>query len=132
MAVNRIKLVRGDTRPRVEVCLTDEATGTPADLSGATVVLRFRYEAATVVTAALVGTLIAGTLIEDGTPYGRFDTSNPAYAVPGAGGMVRFEFPADALLATAGFYDGEIECSFPDGSVHTVYDLLKFTLRDQF
>jgi hypothetical protein len=36
------------------------------------------------------------------------------------------------LLGEAGDYEGEIQITFSDGTIQTVYDLLKFKLREDF
>ena len=37
-----------------------------------------------------------------------------------------------SLAGDAGDYEGEIEITFQDGQIQTVYDLLKFKLREEF
>jgi hypothetical protein len=52
----------------------------------------------------------------------------------GANGQVAF-YPASApemLAGDAGDYEGEIQITFVDGTIQTVYDLLKFKLREDF
>jgi len=39
---DKIKLVQGDTRPAIVCTITDETTGDPVNITGATVVLKFR------------------------------------------------------------------------------------------
>jgi hypothetical protein len=36
------------------------------------------------------------------------------------------------VLGEAGDYEGEIQITFVDGTIQTVYDLLKFKLREDF
>lgn len=107
----KIKLVQGDTRPTLVCNITDDVTGEAINLTGATVRLKFRAAGATVLTATLVGTVTNGSA-----------------------GQVVFH-PASApqmLQGEAGDYEGEIEVTFPDSSVQTVYDLLKFRVREDF
>lgn len=104
-----IKLVRGDTRPQVQVTLTDDTTGLPIDITGATVRLRFRAAGSDVVLATIVGTVTSGV-----------------------NGNAVFQWPVGSLNVDAGAYEGEIEVTFSDTTVQTVYDVLKFKLRDQF
>jgi hypothetical protein len=40
-------------------------------------------------------------------------------------------WPAGAL-DTAGSFEGEIEITFADGTVQTVYDRLRFKVREEF
>ena len=41
-------------------------------------------------------------------------------------------WPADSLDVAAGIYEGELQLTMQDGSVQTVYDKLKFKVREQF
>lgn len=111
MAADKIKLVQGDTRPTLICTLTDENTGDPINITGATVLLKFRRVGATALTATITGSVTNG-----------------------AGGVVAFFWTDDptALDGPPGEYEGEIEITFSDGSIQTVYDLLKFKLRSEF
>jgi hypothetical protein len=104
----RIKLVQGDTRPYIRTTLRN-ADGIPVDVTGATVLLKFRA-AETEDTLFTVEALLP----------------NPV------NGVVVFGFPPGALDIEPGFYEGEIEINFGENEVQTVYDLLKFTVRAQF
>lgn len=107
----KIKLVQGDTRPALTCTITDDTTGAAVDISGATIVLKFRAAGATTLTATVSGTVSNG----------------PA-------GQVVF-FPASSpqmLQGEPGDYEGEIEITYPDSQVQTVYDLLKFKVREDF
>ena len=107
----KIKLVQGDTRPALVCNLTDDTTGAVVVLTGATVVLKFRELGATALQATVLGTV-----------------------TDGPNGQVTF-YPATApemLQGAAGDYEGEIEVTFADGQIQTVYDVLKFRLREDF
>lgn len=107
----KIKLVQGDTKPAIVCHLTDDTTGLPLGITGATVRLKFRAAGATALTATVTGTV-----------------------TDGANGDVVF-YPASApemLQGEPGDYEGEIEITFADTTVQTVYDLLKFKLREDF
>lgn len=107
----KIKLVQGDTRPAIVCTLTDEVTGAVIGLTGATPRLKFRAVGASTLTATITGTV----------------TDGPA-------GKCVF-YPASApemLTGEAGDYEGEIEITFADGQIQTVYDILKFKLREDF
>jgi hypothetical protein len=106
---DKIKLVQGDTRPNLVVILTDDVTGLPIDVTGATVRLKFRAAGAEELTETLVGAVINGTL-----------------------GECMFAWTPTALAGEPGDYEGEIEITFADGKVQTVYDLLKFKVRAEF
>lgn len=106
-----IKLVQSDNLPEVTLTLTDNGTGLPIDLSASTtsVVVRFRALGETTVLATLSCTKVTG----------------------GGDGKVKFFFPGTTLNLPEGQYEGEIEIDF-NGLKQTVYDLLKFKLREDF
>jgi hypothetical protein len=108
---DKIKLVQGDTRPAIVCTITDETTGDPVNITGAAVVLKFRPTGSTTLQATVSGTVTSG-----------------------AAGQVAF-YPASTpamLTGDAGDYEGEIEITFSDGQIQTVYDLLKFKIREDF
>ena len=49
----------------------------------------------------------------------------------GSDGKVQFNFTSGVLDVDEGSYEGEIVVNF-NGSLHTVYDLLKFRVRNNF
>jgi hypothetical protein len=107
----KIKLVQGDTRPAIVCTITDDTTGAPINITGCTVRLKFRAAGATVLTATITGSVTDG-------PNGQvvfFPSSDPAM-----------------LQGAPGDYEGEIEITFADTTVQTVYDLLKFKVREDF
>ena len=108
---DKIKLVQGDTRPTLICTLTDDTTGSAIDITGATVLLKFRQVGATVLTAEITGAV-----------------TNPT------AGVVAFYWSSEptALDGPPGEYEGEIEIQFSDGTIQTVYDPLKFKLREEF
>lgn len=124
---NRIKLVQGDSRPQLVLSLNDDITGASIDLSGATVRLRFREADTTAILATLVADKIPGKVLPDGS----IDFTGP-YALPGKGGRCVINWTQEALTQEAGNYEGEIEITYSDNTVQTVYDLVKFKLREQF
>ena len=105
----KIKLVQGDTKPQIKVTLTDETTGDAVDISNSTPRLKFRASNTTEVLTTMVGTV----------------TDGPA-------GICVFVWPSGALDVEPGDYEGEIEVTFEDETVQSVYDLLKFKLRQDF
>ena len=123
----KIRLVQGDTKPAIIVSLTDEVSGAPIGLNTATVRMFFRALGETTILTTLTGTLLAGRVIEDGT----IDSSSP-YDLAGSGGRVQFSWGSTDLVQPAGDYEGEIEITYADGAKQTVYDLLKFKLREDF
>lgn len=126
---DRLKLVQGDTRPPLVVAITD--VDGPVDLSDGGITLRFKFRAEgdDTVLATYVGSKLTGLVEDDGTV-----SVTPPYDTPGKGGRVQFDwiFAPEALEGPAGNYEGEIEITFQDGSVQTVFDLLKFKMREQF
>ena len=108
---DKIKLVQGDTRPAIVCTITDETTGSAVNITGATVVLKFRPVGSTTLQATVTGTVTSGST-----------------------GQVAF-YPASTpamLTGDAGDYEGEIEITFSDGQIQTVYDTLKFKIREDF
>ena len=49
-----------------------------------------------------------------------------------ANGVVVFTFGSGDLNQSAGAYEGEIEVTFADSSVETVFEVVNFTLRADF
>lgn len=107
----KIKLVQGDTRPAIVCTITDETSGSAIDLTDAVPVLKFRAAGDTVLTATITGTIIDPLL---GTCVFH-PASDPAM-----------------LAGEPGDYEGEIEITFSGGQVQTVYDVIKFKLREDF
>lgn len=124
---DKIYLVQGDTKPQIKCVVSDETSGQLIDLSGSTVVLKYRAAGAAEVLATLPGLLLPGVEEADGTI-----NLNAPYNIDGAGGRVVFVPTLAATEQQPGAYEGEIEITFADGSIQTVYKLLKFTLRAQF
>lgn len=104
-----IKLVRGDNRPYIKLAF--QQNGSALDLSGdsVTVTLRFRSVASEDTAFTVVATKVSG----------------------GATGEVTFNFPGDTLDLEAGYYEAEVEIDF-DGERQTIYERLKFLVREQF
>jgi hypothetical protein len=107
----KIRLVRGDTKPAIVCNLTDQNTGSPIGIEGATVRLKFRESGADQLTATVIG------VVTD----------------PVNGQVVFYPSSAPEMLQnSAGDYEGEIEITFQDGTIQTVFDLLKFRVREDF
>lgn len=134
MASN-IKLVKGDTGPPIIASITDQngaittasPLGPPINMTAATVVMFFRAVGSATIKATLVGTLLTGRIKADGFTI---DTAAP-YNVAGAGGRVSFAFQP-TTLDTAGEFESEIQITFADTTIQTVYDVYKFTVRADF
>jgi hypothetical protein len=111
MAVDVIRLVKGDERPVIVLTLTDDVTGSPIDLTSnsTTVVVKFRAAA----TTTLLDTITCSKLNS------------------GTTGQVQFDFLGGVLDVEPGMYEGEVVIDFA-GQVQTVYDTLRFTVRENF
>lgn len=107
----KIRLVQGDTAPALTVTLTDTTTTAAINVTGATVRLKFRAVGSETLRGTLTGSV-----------------------TDGAGGVVVFFWSDDPTIldGDAGDYEGEIEITFADNTIQTVYDLLKFKLRQDF
>lgn len=108
MNENVIKIVKGDHRPRIKLTLTNDL-GEAVNLSSATVsvIVSFRSVNSEVPLSSVTAT-------KEGD---------------GSSGIVTFAFPATSVAVQPGYYDGEVEVVF-DGERQTVYDKLKFFVRD--
>lgn len=104
-----IRLVKGDSKPVIQLTLTDDVAGSVLDLSAAstTVAVRFRKAGTT-------------TLLS---------TINCSKVTNGTDGKVQFDFTGGVLNVDPGQYEGEIVVDY-NGSTQTVYDLLTFRVRD--
>lgn len=119
----KIRLVEGDTRPRPVFSLKDKDEN-PINLVGSIVLFKMRPLGSTDLKAEVYCTLLSGLADEDGdVDY------TPPYDVAGVGGRVRVDWsPAD--LDTSGRYEAEIEITYSDGTVQTVYDKISVTIRE--
>ena len=110
-ATDVIRLVSGDERPVIVLTLTDDVTGVPIDLSAITtsVIVKFRKAG----TTTLLST-IACAKVGSGTT-----------------GQVQFYFYNGELDVDPGMYEGEVQINF-NGDIQTVFETLRFTVRDNF
>lgn len=111
MATDVIRLTAGDEKPLIVVTLTDDLTGQPIDLSLSTTVVSVKFRKAG--TTTLLST-ISCTKLSGGTT-----------------GQVQFGFSGGVLDVDPGMYEGQIVVNF-NGDDQTVYDTLRFTVRDSF
>jgi hypothetical protein len=118
----RIRLVEGDTRPRLVFTLKDK-DGDVIDVSAATVKFKMRPLGSTVLKAEVICTKLSGLTGEDGT----IDYTAP-YNAAGVGGRIRVDW-GSTDLDTAGRYEAEIEITYNDGTVQTVYETIGITIR---
>jgi hypothetical protein len=104
-------LVQNDVGTQVRALITENDTGDAVDLSDATVRLKFRKKG----TTTLLSTLTSSSSTAEAT-----------------NGYATFVFSGSALDIDPGLYEGEIESTFTDGSILTVYEKLEFMLREDF
>ena len=119
-----IYVVQGDTLPEVRITLRDsntaadgqtldpddDTTWAPIDVTDAVVKVRMRPLGEETVSATIT--------------CGR--------TAPFTEGKVFFQFTNGALDVDPGVYEGEIEITYSGGGVHTVYEMLRFNVREQF
>jgi hypothetical protein len=118
-----INLVQGDTKPELKFTIRDSATAVSGktldendsstweiiNITGYTIKLKFR--ALNSSTALFTESLAI---------------------ISAAGGTCSMIWPVDSLDVTAGIYEGELELTDGSSKVQTVYDKLKFKVREQF
>lgn len=104
-------LVQSDVGTQVRATITENDTGDAVDISGATTVLKFRKKGTSTVLATL---------------------NNQSSSGDSALGIATFIFGNGVLNIDSGNYEGEIESTFSDGSVRTVYEKVEFFLREDF
>ena len=118
-----INLVAGDTKPEINLTLKDSntaatgltldpddsATWKVIDISDPTVKVKFRLLGASTILDTMECVKIVA---EDGTCYMPWGT--------------------DTLDVAAGTYEGEIELTYVSGAILTLFDRLKFKVRDDF
>ena len=105
-----IKLVKGDSKPVVVLTLTDDVTNSALDVSSAAVSVAVRF-------APVNGTVLSTIAC---TKVGS-----------GADGKVQFDFSGGVLTSVdPGEYQGEIVVTTSGAGTETVYDKLRFRVRD--
>ena len=106
-----IKLVKGDEKPVIILTLTDDVTAAAIDLSAGTTVVtvKFRARGSTTLLSTISTTKVSG----------------------GTTGKVQFDFSGGILDVAAGAYEGEIIVNY-NSSIQTVYDTLRFRVRENF
>ena len=118
-----INLVKGDTMPELNLTLRhsnaagigqvldteDPSTWAPIDITGATVNLKFKALGATAIKSTIAMSM----------------------HLPYTDGKVFTQWPV-GVLDTAGTFTGEVEVIYPSGAVQTVFDQLKFKVREDY
>jgi hypothetical protein len=135
MAVKqKFKLVQGDEMPEVWLSLTDDVTKDPIDVSdpSTTVYAHIREVGARVVKETLVCDKLVGVVIRVDEETGAQTISVlPPYNIPGRGGRVAIFWNPDTL-DTPGTFQAEISVVYSGNQSMTWYDVLQFTVREQF
>ena len=103
------KFVQGDTAPQLKVTLTNETTNTAIDLTGASVTLHFRAAGETTVLF-----------------------SRAFSVTDAANGVAVLQWQTNDLNQDAGAYEGEVEIVTSTGLRETIFDTLKFKIREDF
>ena len=105
-----IKLVKGDSKPVIILTLTDDVTNSALDISSAAITVAVRF-------APVNGALLS--------------TINCTKVGSGVDGKVQFDFSGGILTnVDPGEYQGEIVVSTSGAGTETVYDKLRFRVRD--
>lgn len=105
------QLVKDDTGVSIQATLTRANDGSVIDCSDGTVRLKVRAKGTT-------ETLFTSTAGNAGTNL--------------ANGIAIFGFAAGDLDRSEGYYEGEIEITFSDTTVETVFETLEFYIRADF
>ena len=106
-----IRLVKGDELPNIIITLTDDVANTVLDVSASSTIVKVKFKA------------VGGT--------STLSTITCSNLTDGSDGKVQFNFANNVLDVDPGEYEGEIVVDF-NGSVQTVYDVLKFRVRSNF
>lgn len=119
-----INLVAGDDKPEINLTLRDSntavsgmtldpddsSTWAPIDLTNAGVQVHFRLLGSTTILDTMICVRVA--------PY--------------TDGVCYMPWNLTTLDVAAGTYEGEIEITFDDGRILTIFDKLKFKVRGDF
>lgn len=105
------QLVKDDTGVSIQATLTRANDGSAIDCTGGTVRLKVREKGST-------STLFTVTAGNSGTNL--------------QNGIAIFQFEAGQLDRTEGYYEGEIEITFSDNAVETVFEIIEFYIRADF
>ena len=107
-----IYLVQGDTGPQIYIQVTRDGTGAAVDVSGGTARLKVRKKGTETILFTLVASDV-GDLLSEGKLYFSLDGGQLATITPGA-------------------YEGELELTFTDSTIETVYEKVDIVIREDF
>ena len=116
-----IRLVKGDELPNIIVTLTDDVANAPFNVSAVPDPVITLLSASTVVKVKFKA--VGGT-----TTLSTITCTN---LTDGTDGKVQFNFANGVLDVDPGEYEGEIVVD-QNGSLQTVYDVLRFRVRSNF
>lgn len=107
-----IELVKDDNGTQIECIITRDNTGLPVDLTGAVARLKFRKKRSATVLFTLTNITEESVDLEEGQAIFQFSSAN--------------------LALDAGSYEGEVEVTFANANIETVYEIINFQVRDDF
>jgi hypothetical protein len=105
-----VYFVQNDNGSQIEVTLTREDTGSVIDMTGATVVLKFKK--------ANTSTILSQISAEVDSDFNL--------------GKAVFVFSSDDLDIAPGSYTGEIQVTFSNGNIETVYEEITIVVREDY
>ncbi len=121
-----INLVQGDTKPELNFTLRDSATA----IVTSPVTILDEDDSSTWKIINITGYTIKLKFKELNSSTVLFTES--LAIISGSGGTCSMIWPAGSLDIAAGIYEGELELTDGSSKVQTVYDKLKFKVREQF
>lgn len=104
-------LVKDDTAPQVQAVLTRQDSGAVINFAGGSCRLRFRAKGDSTVLFTMLAADVGSNFEE---------------------GVAIFSFADGNLDIIEGYYEGEIEVTYSNGNVETIYEILNFYLRADF
>jgi len=122
-----INLVQGDTKPQLNFTLRDSKTAIVTD----PVTILDEDDSSTWAIINITDYVIKLKFRALNSSTVLF-TESLGITDPPTDGECYMIWPADSLDVAAGMYEGELELTDNDGKVQTVYDKLKFKVREQF
>ena len=122
-----INLVQGDTNPQLNFTLRDSKTAITTD----PVTILDEDDSSTWAIIDITGYSIELKFRALNSTTALF-TEALGITAPATNGECYMIWPADSLDVAAGIYEGELQLTDGSSKVQTVYDKLKFKIREQF
>ena len=110
--MTQLYLVQGDNGSKIKVTITRDDTGDAVDLTGATTTLKFKKKNTSTVLSSI--------------------NSSAGEPVDLTSGVAVFQFATLDLVLSPGDYVGEVQITFSDDSIETVFEQIEFTVREDF